>query len=249
MSENLTDDCTRMVSHLTALFTKPLSRQLLGFLLVMVLHSAVVVVMFWPAAPVADVVEPPALQGVLVQHVTAQETVPEPVVDIPVPPPVEPEPPKPEPKPAKKTPVKLPESDKGTVAPSNVTEPVVEPAPPAEIVEPKKTTMPPEPMPAKPKPAAAPVKMPDAHAGHLQNPAPVYPMLSRKRKEQGTVILRLLVRADGTVSDITIHQSSGFSRLDDSAVHAVKRWHYTPAVQEGKAIDYWHFQPVVFSIN
>lgn len=245
-----------MSSHLTAFLTKPLLRQALWFLLVLALHSVVVVTLFWPVTPVADAIEPPSLKGVLVQHVTTQESTPEPVIDTPEPPQVKPEVPKPvkpkpiEPKPEPVKPIEkaakpIPVSDTGTLVQSDAAE--AEPVP--TLSEPQQAAVSAEPTAAKPKPAAAPVKMPDAHAGHLQNPAPVYPMLSRKRKEQGTVILKLLVRLDGSVSDISIHQSSGFTRLDESAVQAVKRWHYTPAVQDGIAIDYWHFQPVVFSLN
>lgn len=241
-----------MSSYLTAFLTKPLLRQALWFLLVLALHSVVVITLFWPVAPVADDIEPPALKGVLVQQVMAQQSTPEPVIDTPKPPPVKPEVPKPvkptpiTPKPAKpieKAPKPIPVAETGTLAQHDVA--AAEPEPAYSETQDAEVAA----EPAAAKPAAAPVKMPDAHAGHLQNPAPVYPMLSRKRKEQGTVILKLLVRANGSVSDISIHQSSGFTRLDESAVQAVKRWHYTPAVQDSIAIDYWHFQPVVFSLN
>lgn len=232
-----------MIQHFTALLTRPSCRQALLLLLVLLLHGAVIAAVFWPVTPVAESVVPPALQGVLVQNVAVQEQLPQEIVEEPPP-----EPPKQEtPPPQEKPPVTIPESDKGTLAPPPEVEPRKEPPPPV----PAQPQAPPQPevLPVQQKPAAAPVKMPDAHAAHLQNPAPVYPVLSRKRREQGTVILRLLVLVDGKVADISIHQSSGYPRLDESAVQAVKRWRYTPAVQEGKAIDYWHLQPVVFSIN
>ncbi|WP_010607667.1 energy transducer TonB, partial [Pseudoalteromonas maricaloris] len=89
--------------------------------------------------------------------------------------------------------------------------------------------------------------MSDANA--LNNPAPIYPRLSRKFKEQGTVLLKIYIEADGSVSEIEIHESSGHGRLDQSAKATVKHWQYQPATQDGQAIGYWYLQPVNFALN
>ncbi|PCK33700.1 TonB family protein [Pseudoalteromonas piscicida] len=89
--------------------------------------------------------------------------------------------------------------------------------------------------------------MSDANA--LSNPDPIYPRLSRKFKEQGTVLLKIYIEADGSVSEIEIHESSGHSRLDQSARATVKHWQYQPATQDGQAIGYWYLQPVNFALN
>jgi protein TonB len=51
-------------------------------------------------------------------------------------------------------------------------------------------------------------------------PAPIYPSESRAAHEQGVVILRLTVNAEGRPTAVSIARSSGFARLDRAAVEA-----------------------------
>jgi protein TonB len=53
--------------------------------------------------------------------------------------------------------------------------------------------------------------------------APDYPMISRKRKEAGTVVL-LIEIASGRVESVEVESSSGHAPLDESAVRAVRAW-------------------------
>jgi len=57
----------------------------------------------------------------------------------------------------------------------------------------------------------------------LSRTAPEYPLFSRRRKEEGVVHLLLTIRSGRTV-DVAVSTSSGFSRLDEAAVHAAKLW-------------------------
>ncbi len=93
------------------------------------------------------------------------------------------------------------------------------------------------------------LQLPSTAATSAQNQAPLYPKISRKRKEQGTVLLLLLVSKLGKVESIQIKRSSGFSRLDQAALQAVKQWRFTAASQNGQAIDYWYEMPINFSLN
>ena len=63
------------------------------------------------------------------------------------------------------------------------------------------------------------------------------------------VVLEILIRADGSVGEIKLKASSGFKRLDEAAMNAVKRWRYQPATQGGIAIDFWYEQPVEFNLH
>ena len=62
-------------------------------------------------------------------------------------------------------------------------------------------------------------------------------------------MLDVYVQADGTVGDIHLHQSSGFDRLDDSALRAVRQWRFKPARQFGKQIAMWYVQPITFNLH
>ncbi|HEX4910520.1 MAG TPA: energy transducer TonB [Permianibacter sp.] len=86
-------------------------------------------------------------------------------------------------------------------------------------------------------------------ADYLQNPAPVYPALSRKRGEHGVVLLRVHVRADGSADQIEFVESSGYSRLDDAAMRAVKRWRFVPAKRGEETVAAWVRVPVRFDLQ
>ena len=61
-------------------------------------------------------------------------------------------------------------------------------------------------------------------------------MGSRRKREQGTVVLRLVVSEGGRATQILVQRSSGFPALDDVALDAVRRWRWTPAVRDGRAV-------------
>lgn len=90
----------------------------------------------------------------------------------------------------------------------------------------------------------------DARVAYGENPAPAYPQSARRRNEQGTVILRVLVGADGLVRRVEIVETSGFDALDNAAVEAVRRrWHFIAAHRGGAAIESWVRVPIRFSLT
>jgi protein TonB len=104
--------------------------------------------------------------------------------------------------------------------------------------------------PSIPSPAAMPADTPpSADASAEGNAKPTYPKASRALGEQGRVLLDVFVQVDGSVGEIRLHQSSGFDRLDDAALKAVRQWHYHPARQAGKEIAMWYVQPISFDLR
>lgn len=87
----------------------------------------------------------------------------------------------------------------------------------------------------------------DAHS--TQNFPPVYPKISKRLKEQGTVILSMLISAQGQIEAISIEESSGFTRLDQSALSAAAKWRYEPATINGTAIAKTYLMPIEFKLN
>jgi periplasmic protein TonB len=83
----------------------------------------------------------------------------------------------------------------------------------------------------------------------LDNPAPVMPPLSIKAGEQGRVLLKVQVEANGTPSRVDIHKSSGFERLDRAALNAVLRWKFAPAKLGSVAVAASVMVPIDFSIR
>ena len=88
-----------------------------------------------------------------------------------------------------------------------------------------------------PAPPTAPAAVPgDLGTRVLSAPPPRYPVQSRRRREQGTVELLLTLATDGSVETISVGRSSGFERLDDAALSAVRRWRWEPTVQAGAPV-------------
>lgn len=91
--------------------------------------------------------------------------------------------------------------------------------------------------------------LPSVDADYLDNPPPVYPPLSLRRGEQGTVQVRVLISSLGRALRVEVAQSSGFDRLDRAALEAVMRWRYIAAQSNGVAIDRWFTVPVRFKLD
>jgi protein TonB len=108
---------------------------------------------------------------------------------------------------------------------------------------------PPATPPAEKVTEAAPVTPPRFDAAYLKNPAPAYPNMSRRLRETGTVQLRVRVSATGEPLEIQMAKSSGYGRLDDSALAAVKQWKFQPATRGGDAVEAWVLVPVEFSLT
>lgn len=110
---------------------------------------------------------------------------------------------------------------------------------------------PPVTAPAEPGPVPAPVAVtpPIFNADYLANPAPPYPALSRRTREQGRVILRVHVTPGGTVDEVEVRASSGHARLDDSALETVRRWKFIPAKRGAEPIAAWVLVPISFGLE
>jgi periplasmic protein TonB len=104
------------------------------------------------------------------------------------------------------------------------------------------------PAPEKPAPEA-PFIAPVVDAAHLSNPKPVYPMMSRRQGESGEVVLRVLIGVDGKAEEVRVRRSSGFERLDNSALDAVKKWKFVPARRGDTPVAEWWDVPVSFRLD
>lgn len=206
-------------------------------MLLLLLHLGAIAALMQADAAVTEPkidMEPPKLQGVLIA--------PEPKI-APPPPKAEPEPVKPQPTP-KKPPLKPQRKPTQKTPP-----PVAKASAAAPVVAPSKAVSQKAASSSQTKTAEPTTQLPSADAAGLNNKAPVYPMLSRKRKEQGTVWLLLLVSKEGVVTELKLKKTSGFDRLDQAALQAVKKWKFQPARKQGQPIDYWYELPLKFSLQ
>ena len=85
--------------------------------------------------------------------------------------------------------------------------------------------------------------------GYLRNPAPPYPLQSRSRGEEGTVVVRVEILPSGRCGTVATVRSSGYARLDQAAVQAVRRWVFKPAVRWSHPIELQVEIPITFRLT
>ncbi|BBL72723.1 energy transducer TonB [Methylogaea oryzae] len=96
---------------------------------------------------------------------------------------------------------------------------------------------------------AAPLSPPRFDADYLNNPAPDYPEFARRQGVQGRVVVRVLVRADGSAEKADVRTSSGHGELDEAALDAVRRWRFVPARRGEEAVPASVLVPIAFSLE
>jgi periplasmic protein TonB len=101
----------------------------------------------------------------------------------------------------------------------------------------------------KPAPKEDVVEPPKFGVAYLNNPKPNYPNLSRRTGERGRVLLKVLVDANGLPATVELGTSSGFERLDNAALEAVKQWRFVPARKSNQAISAWVTVPINFALD
>ena len=82
------------------------------------------------------------------------------------------------------------------------------------------------------------------------NPKPPYPVIARRMGLEGVVLLKVQVQPDGSVAQVQLSRSSGFSLLDDSAIKTVQEyWRFLPARLGGEAVESWVEVPIQFVLS
>ena len=132
--------------------------------------------------------------------------------------------------------------------------------PPAAVVVPVLPTNPPPVVqaisaPTAPAPvqaAAAPPPPPVLPASAIRyrvEPPVEVPLASKRLRESGTVLLRVLVDAQGLPKQITLHKSSGFARLDEQALAAMRQARFQALNNNGSAIEWVVIAPLQYDVD
>jgi periplasmic protein TonB len=216
---------------------------LIGFLLTLALH------LLWlftaPMAETRETIEAP--KPIMVEWLgnspnheepvkpQASRETPKPVVK-----------PKSQPQKAEATPPKQLVAAASTTAESNIAQPRGTPVTPPAVAHASPVTA------TAPDSVASndtPVTLPHLNADYLNNPAPDYPSVSRQLGEQGRVLLRAMINAEGSVEQVVLRKSSGFERLDQAALDTVKHWRFVPARRGEQQVSAWVVVPVSFTLE
>jgi periplasmic protein TonB len=157
--------------------------------------------------------------------------------------------PKPEPPvPPKSQPVKKPQSRQLVAETPAVleSEPVALPPQPERTPEPVAVA---EPPPAPQMPAGPVTLSSELSVACPELSAPAYPAISRRLGEEGKLVLRVELDEKGRINVAQVVNSSGFKRLDEAAMAAVKTWRCNPPVRDGQPVRAVALQPFNFVLQ
>ena len=158
------------------------------------------------------------------------------------PPPEQPKPPQPEP--PKPRPVEPPHEHQHLVVETLV----VQPNEPVAYAPPPPPPSPPV-VEAPPLPPQPVVLSNELSVSCPERSPPDYPRLAKRMNEQGKVVLRVELGEDGRVANVAVKTSSGYQRLDDAALNAVKTWRCKPVIRNGAAVSAVALQPFNFVLE
>ncbi|WP_049854757.1 energy transducer TonB [Dickeya fangzhongdai] len=80
-------------------------------------------------------------------------------------------------------------------------------------------------------------------------PEPEYPRRAERLQQEGNVLVRLVISAEGQLLRHDIARSSGYDALDQAALAAVAQARCTPYRENGQAITVMTLQPVNFRLD
>lgn len=128
------------------------------------------------------------------------------------------------------------------------------PAAAAPVVVVATAPAPPEPgAPATPRPAPVPLPTPtriEASALRYRVEPPVaVPRLSRRLRESGTVLLHVVVDTQGVPREVSLRRSSGFARLDEQALGAMRQARFVPCTADGRPVECESDAPIVYELE
>ena len=105
--------------------------------------------------------------------------------------------------------------------------------------------------PSPPSPASARVAAVESNlqeADYLEPLLVTYPPQSRLRREQGRVVVKVLIGVDGRAQQTEVLTSSGYPRLDQAALASVRAGRFRPAQRGDAAQAAWYQVPVRFDL-
>lgn len=133
------------------------------------------------------------------------------------------------------------------IVPDQAPTPIVvqAPPPPALPAPIASVEAPPTPTPAS---SIAPKTIPAAAVQYLVAPAPVYSRISARMRESGKAVVRVFIDDAGLPRNVQLALSTGFARLDDAALAAIRNCRFKPYLEDGHAVAGWATIPIEFEL-
>lgn len=115
-------------------------------------------------------------------------------------------------------------------------------APPAPATEPTPAAA----LPVQVTPPSPPAQIPPSAVQYLEPPKLVYPRASVRNGERGRVMVRVFIDIHGWPQQVEVALSSGFARLDEAALSAVRLARFKPYQVDGVPVSGWALVPADF---
>jgi len=78
---------------------------------------------------------------------------------------------------------------------------------------------------------------------------PAYPSSEIRLEHEGTVLLSVYILANGRVGEVKLDKSSGYPKLDESALREARVWRFQPGSRDGTPVAMWKQLPISFRIT
>ena len=82
----------------------------------------------------------------------------------------------------------------------------------------------------------------------ISKAAPRYHAVARQAKQEGDVVLNVLVDENGAVTEVEVLKGIEGSMLDDAAIRAIRKWTYQPATKDGVPVKVWAMEIISFRL-
>lgn len=97
--------------------------------------------------------------------------------------------------------------------------------------------------------APGPRQIPSSAVQYIVPPPLEYPRASRREREEGEVLVRVLIDEAGLPRQVDVARSSGFPRLDAAAVTAARKAKFRPHIDAGRAVEAWATISLTFALE
>jgi len=83
----------------------------------------------------------------------------------------------------------------------------------------------------------------------LEKVKPLYPEHARRQHKTGVVTLKFQVDAEGRVHQPSVVEALPQGVFEESALGAIVRWRFAPAMRQGRPVPTWLILPVRFTLE
>ena len=82
----------------------------------------------------------------------------------------------------------------------------------------------------------------------IRHLSPLYPFAAKRKGIQGQVIVRIIVDKMGNVRDPEVIEATPEGVFEESAISAVRRWRFKPAIKDKRSVSVYVIVPVKFEV-